>query len=259
MNSFQRHNTRRPTKALFAVTVLAAVVVSIDIFSGGAVRSFARTSVAAILQVTNSAQNRIFSSDIFSSRAALRNENEALREEVRALTTLKTENTVLRAENTALKGLITVASEYEGGISTRIISRATASPYGTVMLGAGSDDAVAVGDIVVAPGEVVIGIVADVDSSQSLVQLFFAPGVQTDVRVGEEAFVAEGRGSQNATIEVPRGISIVEGDPVYLAGSPFLLGYVEHAALKPVDAIYTIYIGMPFNISSLSFVRAVRR
>jgi len=89
------------------------------------------------------------------------------------------------------------------------------------------------------------------------VKLLSAPGNKYDVEIGSESIpaIAEGLGSGNFKIELPRGVDIKVGDEVISpALSIKLLGIVEYIDATPQNSIQKILFKSPVNINQIKWV-----
>jgi cell shape-determining protein MreC len=68
--------------------------------------------------------------------------------------------------------------------------------------------------------------------------------------------VAEGRGSGNFYIKVPKNIPIVEGDQIITPGlRPIVLGTAEHVDTSEGEAFSHIYFKLPVKLNALHYVQ----
>lgn len=261
MNSYRQNNVRRVRRSLILATVAVLLVFAIDILSHGSIRTFVRASGVRVWGVSSQVTSAIGGSGFFRSRRLLLAENEALMQEVARLTLRVAELGTLESENAALRTVVRLA-EGLPGITAPVVSSLLSSPYGTFMVGAGSKDGVAVGDLVVA-GEkgkrgFVVGHVSEVSERLSLVTQIFAPNASIEAVIRDVPLLVEGQGGGNARAEVPRAISIANGDTVV---SPHFrgmaIGVVGRVSRDPASAYQKVYIGLPVNFSALQFVYVI--
>lgn len=181
--------------------------------------------------------------------------------------TLSLQNQKLREENLILSERVKNYNELLGlvGSSTlssrlpaRVISRPNFSPYDTLLVAIGSNkDLFKPGALIFSAGGVVLGEVDQIYSSSARAVLFSTPGKKISVEVGEEHVqaVAEGQGSGNFKIILPRGVEIKVGDKVVApAISTDLLGVVGLVDSKPENPFQTIYFKSPLNLYELVWV-----
>ncbi len=185
-------------------------------------------------------------------------ENDALRAQVATMQEKAALYDVLKNENDSLQQIVHLV-DHVSGVTAPIVSSIYASPYGTFMIGAGTDDGVATGSIVLS-GDAdgfVIGRVASAGKDHSLVVQTFAPGVSVDVVVDGASIAAAGKGG-NAIASAPRGLSIAEGDPVRApAYGNMVVGVVGAVHSDAASAAQTVYIALPVALGSSTFVYVI--
>lgn len=243
-------------RLLFA-TVLILLVFALDALLGGPFRNFVRSVAGGVWGGASSARTSVAGSGFFARNSTLASENEALKRELSGVLERAAAYGSLREENETLRSLLrfTQASQ---GVTAPVVSSYHASPYGTFLIGAGANDAIAPGDIVLSETGYAIGRVADVGTTHSLVKAAFQSGAQIDIVLGNAALTAEGEGSGNALVIVPRGIDVEVGDtviaPTY-AGHPVgIVGKVEEVS---TTAEQKVFIVLPANLSTLRFVHII--
>ena len=193
----------------------------------------------------------------FSSRTALAGENAALKAEIARLESLSLHNDVLRSENATLRDMFSLREAHPEGIAASVLSDPAVSPYGTFVIGSGTDDGVVVGAYVLSAPRVAIGRVIEVDAHSTLVELFSAPGKEIEVMIEDVRTIYHGRGDGNGLVIVPRGSHVAEGDAAQLPGLEFAIGFVGYIESKPEDAETKVLVRVPANLPSLSFVYIV--
>jgi cell shape-determining protein MreC len=231
-------------------------IVLIDVFTGGFIRAHVQTAASFVWNTGVTISRSTTGNGYFTSHRKLAGENDNLRQQLARLEERAASYEVLYAENAALRGLLNLA-QTERGITAPIVSSMSASPYGTFLIGAGERDVVS-GDLVMSEGGFVIGRVADVSATTALVREVFASEASIDVRIAGASVVAEGHGGGNARAKVPRGVALAVGDAVVaqsLGGRA--VGVVGSIESDQASAEQTVYIRLPLNLSSLSFVYVV--
>ena len=243
---------------MLVATFIVLVIVLADLWSGGLARSYARAFAVFVGGSARSTLEWISSARFFSSRRVLLAENETLRTALETLEERSAFVAVLREENTTLRSMLAIASE-ERGLTVPIVSSFRASPYGTFLIGAGENEGIQNGSIVVSNGGFVMGEVTDNVGASALVTSVFAPKSTVDALVSGVPIVLEGRGSENARAEAPRDARISSGDVVFApkyGGRP--IGVVGELRSEANDATKVLFIRLPVNLSSLRFVYVIR-
>lgn len=258
MNDFRSSATRRDgRRRLFFATIFVIAIIALDIFSGGMLRVAARALTARVWSASSYMRGAVLGSGFFSTRASLASENATLRETLAQYQEDAAGYQVLKQENDSLRSMLHLAQS-ERGITAPVVSSVVASPYGTFLVGAGTADSVAVGSLVVTEGGFVAGTVSETSAHTSLVTELFAGGSSVNVLIDGAAAEAVGRGGGNARISLSRDVRIHAGDPVTapsLGGRA--VGTVGKVVSDPSTASQTIYVILPVNLSSLTYVYVV--
>jgi cell shape-determining protein MreC len=160
-------------------------------------------------------------------------------------------------ENTKLKEILGRKGEKSAMTLASILSKPNQSIYDTLIIDAGTNQGVKVGDVVFALGNAPIGRIAEVFSDSSNVILFSNPGEKTDVVIsGKDIFMqAIGRGGGNFEIILPRDFVIEKDIEVDLPGTNhYALGIVRAITSDPRDSFQKALLVSPINIQELKFV-----
>ena len=164
----------------------------------------------------------------------------------------------LEADNNQLKQLLGRASDREHLTLAAILVRPPQTPYDAIVIDAGKNMHLAVGDIIYAEMNYAIGRVTSVSDKTSLITLFSSSGQKENVLVGSSTLSvsAEGRGGGNFYIKIPRNISVHQGDPIIWPDiQTMLLGKVDVVDSGSGDAYTSIYFKSPINIQTLRYVQ----
>src|SRR3989344_2861441 len=197
----------------------------------------------------------------FANTSELAWENETLRD---ANAAFALENEALREKLDSIEGL---AGEGRG-IIAGIVARPPTSPYDVLVLSAGSDAGVALGQrafslpagkaeggVPSTKSDLVLGVplgtVSSVLSGFSRVTLFSAPSVSTDGWVGTDnlPLVIKGAGAGALSASAPRSANITEGDVVSVLGPGKLpIGVVVRVDSDPASPSVTLRIMPAYNL-----------
>ena len=257
MNSY-RQNKGRGRNRFIVAAVLVLVVLLLDGITGGSMRSLVREAASVVWGVGSSVSESISGSGLFSTRKALEQENRTLRNELSQLQLRSAAFDALLEESESLRKLVSLAEE-ERGITAPVVSSFRSSPYGTFLIGAGVEDGVNSGSIVLIgdaqAGGFVVGYVEDAGRQTSLVKAVFAPGEETDAVIAGVSVSVNGRGRGQAQAEAPREAPIATGDIVFSArygGKP--IGVVGNIEREVGGASERVYIHVPVNLYEVRFV-----
>ena len=194
----------------------------------------------------------------FVSTAALLAENESLKRQLtdQAVQTATAE--AVRSENGDLKALMDRASTtLPQRILAAVLIRPPVAPYDEFVIDVGADHHIASTSLVYAPGDVLIGRVADVLDQTSTVVLFSSPGQRYDVLVGPSHMpaTAVGQGGGQYGAQLPQAAKVSRGDAVMaptISSIPF--GIVSAVIQDPAQPFETVLFAPPVNVYQLRWV-----
>lgn len=164
-----------------------------------------------------------------------------------------------KRENEQLK-LLLGRNSGEKRTLANIMAKPNQSVYDTLLLDAGLQEKIAVGDLVLA-GDFVLGSIREVYANHSKAVLLSAPGEISRVLIGEEDISAEalGRGAGNFILKLPKEINVTVGDLVRLPGlNPKFFGVVLDVEQTVTSTFQSILFRMPVNINNLRWVEIVK-
>ncbi len=96
---------------------------------------------------------------------------------------------------------------------------------------------------------------SEAGEKRSTVRALFAPGVVSDVLIGDTPTSLEGRGGGNASARVSRDAPVLEGDAVTspeFAGRP--VGIVGGVERSDSGARADVFVRIPVNLDTLRYV-----
>jgi cell shape-determining protein MreC len=195
-------------------------------------------------------------SNLVVSKKSLLVENDRLRTEMSSFEPSLIMLDSLRKENDTLRALLGRHTSIRLILAT-VLSRPPFSPYDSLLIDAGVSEGVAVGDMVYASTDILIGDVSDVYTHTAKVNLFSSPGRKFPVLVGPSALQveAEGRGGGNFRVVLPREVGVEKGDPVRFAQTKSnIVGVIEEIVIDSADSLQEILFKMPLSISEISYV-----
>lgn len=146
----------------------------------------------------------------------------------------------------------------------RVVAEVIAGPrqaaYDTLIIDAGREQGVTVGDEVVYAGSGLVGTVVEVFDSLSKIKLYSTPEEDHLVLAGEDRLpvVAVGRGMGNFTAKVPQGSGLKIGDNIISLEGGFILGTVSFVEEKPAEPFDRIFFRVPFNVAEMHSVEVVK-
>ncbi len=256
MNSYRQNKS--PNKRLLAVTALVIFLFLLDVMTGGSIRHRLRGGVVVMAGWSRRVGQSIVGTGLFATRASLEVQNRSLAEELAQFEERAGGYEALRAENEELRAFVRLSESLSSaaqGVTAPVVSSARTSPYGTFLIGAGVEEGITPGSLVLTSGGFVVGKVTDVGKHTSVVTEIFAPGASVETVVGGAPFPATGSGGGNARVKVPRALTVKVQDSVVapeLGQRP--VGIVGSIASSSASASQEVFIVLPVNISSLKYV-----
>ena len=192
--------------------------------------------------------------DYLSSKRALADDNRALRESVDRLQVAALERDSLAAERDALRAELEVPDRASGSVVAEILIRPPQTSFDSVVLGAGEQDGVSDGNLVLARGAPV-GVIVEVRAGSSVATLFSAPESRLAVTVGATTAEAVGRGDGRYAIELPAQLAPATGTPVLSVahgGAP--LGYVATVIPGESEATVEAAVSLPIDFARARYL-----
>jgi len=144
-------------------------------------------------------------------------------------------------------------------VAANILAGPGLSPYDTLVVDAGNDQGVAIGNMVVYAGSGVIGEVVETTGASSKIKLYSSPGEEHLVTIGANSIPAKalGKGMGNFETKVPEGSGVALGDNVLSLKGGLILGVVSLIEEKPALPFARVFFRAPFNISEIRSVEII--
>ncbi len=253
MNFPQRNN---PRKSRFIP--IASVIFLIFIFSFSGTRNLIFKIATPFWNIKNSIASSFSNSiQVLRSKSSLIAENNALKIQINQSEEDVLLSKIIKNENDDLKNILGRKQAGQKQILAAVLEKPFLSPYDTLVIDAGTSDAVSVGDKILADSSTFIGYVSEVFGDKSKVILYSSPGEKIKVLIGNDNIEkeAEGAGGGNFVAEVPKESGIKEGDTIIIPSiSPNIFGVVEKVNFKETDSLERVLFKNPINISELKWV-----
>ena len=268
MNYLQDRRTKKKKKGLWVAGAILAII--LILWSGsifGGLSFVAGESFRPILSAGNAMGNKLRSlGAYFVSKRSLSVENKILIEKMADLEAGMSNYNSLRDENIILKEILGRTEASDHLVVAAILSKPNQSAYDTLLIDAGSDEGLHVGDLVLARGHIPIGKIVAVTPNSAKVVLFSSSGERTSARLatvlanqGEEKNVLYdlvGRGGGNFEMVLPRDVAFGPGDTALLPGiNSRVLARAESVISDPRDPFKKILLSSPANFQHLAFVQ----
>lgn len=194
----------------------------------------------------------------FRDKERLISENEALAAELDRVQAQVLDRNLLAEKVTKLEeSLGRVRSDNR--VVAEVIVDHRQSPYDTLVVDAGENEGITVGDEVVYSGSGIIGEVIETTSGSSKIKLFSSPGSERAVLVGSHYIPANalGRGMGNFEAKVPEGSVVAVGDTVVSTKGNLIFGVISLIEEKPAEPFKRIFFRLPFNTTEIRSVEII--
>ena len=239
-------------------TVITVFIVFVLIFSFSFSRNILFSIGTPFWRMGSGINNFFYNSlEILRSKSSLLAENQILQNNIKKGQKDEELNKILIQENADLKDLLGRKNISSKTVLASVLVKPSFSPYDTLIVDAGTNEGIEVGDKVTVDGNVFIGQVSEVYTSSSKVILYSSPDYKVLVLVGSNNVEKEaiGIGDGNFKIELPREIDVKEGDSVIIPSiSTNIFGIIEKVEAKEADSFQTVLFKSPVNMAELQWV-----
>lgn len=194
--------------------------------------------------------------NFFIFKSMLVDKNLFLQDELSSLRLKQIDYEILLKENQDLKTELGRRGK-SNRIIANILSKPPQSPYDTFIIDVGSESGVSIGDKVYISSSIIVGLVKNVTTGTSVVQLFSTGGEKQEATLERTrtSFVLEGTGGGNFKLEVPKDTDVLWGDVfLYPVSSSSIIGSVYYIDANSQSSFKTIYLRTPVNIFSTRYV-----
>ncbi len=240
-------------RQIILVTVLFLIISATLFLFPNAIRSMSY-GIARPFWVVGDVVSKPFTQvhDFFTFKSSLVAENNSIKDELSRLKLKEIDYDAILQENQTLKeslGRTTSGTR----VLARILSKPPQSPYDTFVIDAGSSEGLTPGNKVYLSDTTIIGLVTNVTTHTSLVELFSSGNktLQTSNSRTGATFSITGIGGANMKIEVPKDTDILWGDVfIYPGLSTSVIGSVYYIDTNSQSSFKTAYIRMPGNVFS---------
>lgn len=165
---------------------------------------------------------------------------------------------MFRSENEKLKDI--ASSQNQNSQTASILVKPNYTLYNSLIIDAGTNEGIQVGDLVIGYGSVALGKIRDVRKNISFVELFSENAISSVLvhNISGTYVDAVGHGGGVVTFTVPRDVSISVGDTLSLpARSGLFFGTVEDIQFDSTDPVQTIFAQSAVNINQLQYVEVI--
>lgn len=282
-------------KKFFGIIFVVIFLVILIYFRSGIFYGLSHASHIAfrpVLVLGNNISNKFVNiKSYFISKNSLYLQNQNLQSKITEDEIKMLNYNSILAENINLKWILGRKGEKTVMTLAAILSKPNQSLYNTLVIDAGINKDIKVGNIVFASGNVPIGRIAETYLNSSKIVLFSNAGEKTQVVIssrparppnssgaggparphdssaslpsergwqgagGDVFSEITGQGGGNFEMIMPQDFTLVKGDQVVLPGIvPYVLGIVETIISDPRDPFVKVLLVSPVNIQELKFV-----
>ncbi len=193
------------------------------------------------------------------TKASVYKDNEGLLADNRDLKYSMIDYNILKDENISLKELLGRKPVSKDLVLSNILTKPNYSPYDTIIIDAGSDVGVNVGNIVYANSSTLtpIGEISMVYTNTSLVTLYTNPGQTTEAMMDGSNTSVElvGRGGGNFEMSIPIDLPFTKGTNVYLPSlETEIIAVTQDIISSPNDPVKKVLLSSPVNVQSLKWI-----
>ncbi len=194
----------------------------------------------------------------FQSKRSLVLENNTLKEEVNRMQANMLDRNILKERVIRLEEAFGRMGE-DNRVVADVLAGPGWSPYDTLIIDAGAENGIMVGDRVVYAGAGVIGEIAELYDTASKVKLYSSHGEEYEVFVGQQSIpsVAKGRGMGNFEVKVPHGSLVIVGDEVLMPNGNLILGIVGSVEEDRILPFIRVLFRTTFNIAEVRSVEVI--
>lgn len=250
--------SRSRNKKFFAIALLVFLVM---FFS----RNWIKETVGAdfgtaALSMSASAIEGVSDAKILNSKRELKKHISALEQVAEENKALKLELDILKAENATLKDVLGRDVIESPSILARVTAVPNRTPYDTLLIDAGENQGIKMGDRVLYFNSIALGEIVEVYANSSRVRLYTTPGVVTPAVLSSSSQFVElhGRGGGNFEVELPRDFEISDTETVILPGlHSYTIGTLLRSISDPRDPFKRVVLKSPVSISTLDWVEVI--
>ncbi len=195
-------------------------------------------------------------SNVISDVVAENVELKSLLRRVNTKYSLATSSSIMSATSsaTSTEAVLLKPSPYT---LAAVLKRPPLALYDEMIIDIGSDDDVNDGDLVYAPGNIILGRVVETLSQTSKILLFSSPGLTYDVLIGpgKVPAVSTGKGGGTMSAQVPKSFSIQVGDIVTVPSvDNQVIGRVSSVNVDSAQPFETVLFTSMSNIYEMRWV-----
>lgn len=244
---------------LLVITVVLVVIGAIAVFVINPFLQTLSSGPAWLAQSVNTGASDVITS--LTPKSIIIDRNKILTEQVANLNAQLIELQQLRDENDQLKKELSYLPNPSETITAQIIGKPNQSLVNSMVIDAGVDQGVRVGQLVSVQHNLGLGTIVSVSQKTAVVELFGGPQFTGDVLLANKNITvpATGKGSGNFEIHIPREVAVADGDLLAFPGNPsVVIGVVKSIIFDPRDPFQTVLARAPVNVQELRFVEVVK-
>ena len=141
----------------------------------------------------------------------------------------------------------------------RVFARPPQTHYDTLLVSLSDNANVGVGDQAYASG-ILLGEVIEINNRVAQVSLYSSPGATLDARIGDPSAIVVMRGLGGGTffLEVPKEVSLQEGNAILLAQSETLIAVVQRIIDEPEQTTFRVHAASPISSTDIQIIEFVK-
>lgn len=249
-------------KSAFIGLCIILVLASIILFAPSFFTGTFMTASVPFWKTSNTLESEATANlGFFRSKMALVSENLALKESIKDLTLQQIGFSALKDEYASLKSILGRETP-QGFILAGVLVRPPQAPYDNLIIDAGLEEGIRVGDVVFASDVIVLGTVVEVFEHTSKVELYSTAGKTISGFISRTNTHVDivGRGGGDFEVSIPRDIVVTETDIFVTSGvSGFVIAGVKAIDSRPTDSVQKVLAQSPANMSQIRWVTLRRQ
>lgn len=196
-----------------------------------------------------------------TSKRALLVENESLRAQITERESREAYVRVIEDENESLREILSYHAEKPEPHIAGVIGKPSENLYNRLLLDRGTNAGIFEGNHVGLQGTILLGTIVSVSANSAIVELYSSPSTSVNgmLRTQGIPIPVRGNGGGNFEIEVPRDITVADGDVITLADRPdMVIAVVKSVVFDPRDPFQTVLARTPVNVQELKYVEVIQ-
>lgn len=244
------------------VAVVAVVLIVVGVFAIFGIASILKTITRGPAWLARTTEDVVATGITrLTPKSIILAKNKKLEEQIASYNAALIELDQVKQENQLLRTELNYTPTGKSIVTARIIGKPNHSIFNSMVIDAGANQGVRIGQLVVAHSTLGVGQVVAVSDTTATVELFGAPHFEGEVLLSNKGITvpATGKGSGNFEIHIPREVEVTDGDLLAFPENPNVtIGVVKSIIFDPRDPFQTVLARLPVNVQELRFVRVLK-